>query len=238
MRAVRERTTKERIRCRPVLATTSAPSATIMTNCLTSSTEENLLIGRVPRRSPTGFKIKELQMVGRAVYPGCRWWAGGLPPKRAMRCSSLQGRVNDALDLVPGCLYFRSVLLILSRLRLREYVPSIADKQTYGTICRMQRVNRAFRPSSVFCRPNLRRGPDRDPRTHKVLSLAGTATNLSRSGSDSDGLSIWSYSTAWSMGPPLSPARQGCAESRMSRLIRLPCGWRLAINGKGKSAGQ
>jgi hypothetical protein len=99
----------------------------------------------------------------------CRWSeepftlaAGGglreLPPKRAMRCPPLQGRVNDALDLVPGCLYFRSVLLILSRLRLREYVASIADKQGYGTICRMQRSTGRFDHPACFASPNLPRG--------------------------------------------------------------------------------
>lgn len=86
----------------------------------------------------TGFAVEELKMVGKAVYPGCRWWAAqtaaekrqaifakSCPPDAPPFVRKLMTLRARFLEL----LYFRSVLLLLSRLRLREFVLVSACKE-------------------------------------------------------------------------------------------------------------
>ncbi|HEV2098207.1 MAG TPA: class I SAM-dependent methyltransferase [Stellaceae bacterium] len=99
-------------------------------NLITAADWEDMLAG-------TGFKTAELKMIGKAVYPGCRWWAAQTSAEKRMAIFTKSCR-SDASPLVRKLmmlraaliefLYFRSVLLFLSRLRLREFVLIAADK--------------------------------------------------------------------------------------------------------------
>jgi cyclopropane fatty-acyl-phospholipid synthase-like methyltransferase len=82
-----------------------------------------------------GFTIVEERMVGDAVYRGCRWWAHetagerrrAIFEKSCSRDSSVA--VRKAMMMRAWILEFvwcRSVLLTLSRLRLREFVLFVA----------------------------------------------------------------------------------------------------------------
>jgi cyclopropane fatty-acyl-phospholipid synthase-like methyltransferase len=84
-----------------------------------------------------GFKVKEFKMVGKAVYPGCRWWAAQTSADKrraifARSCRAEASPFNKKLMMLRATflefLYFRSVLLLLSRLRLREFILVTADR--------------------------------------------------------------------------------------------------------------
>jgi SAM-dependent methyltransferase len=85
-----------------------------------------------------GFVIKEKTMVGQAVYPGCRWWAAQTAADRrkiifSKSCnkgaSPAMKKVMMLKASILEFLYFRSVLLLLSRLRLRDFVLFVARKR-------------------------------------------------------------------------------------------------------------
>jgi cyclopropane fatty-acyl-phospholipid synthase-like methyltransferase len=84
-----------------------------------------------------GFAVEELEMIGKAVYPGCRWWAAQTADEKrqaifAKSCRSETSPFFKSLMMLRAkfleLLYFRSILLLLSRLRLREFVLVSASK--------------------------------------------------------------------------------------------------------------
>jgi cyclopropane fatty-acyl-phospholipid synthase-like methyltransferase len=93
-------------------------------NLVTTSDWERML-------GTSGFAIQEKIMVGKAVYPGCRWWARQTSTEKrkaifAKSCGPDASAIVKKLMMLRASLlerlYFRSVLLTLSRLRLREFV--------------------------------------------------------------------------------------------------------------------
>jgi cyclopropane fatty-acyl-phospholipid synthase-like methyltransferase len=85
-----------------------------------------------------GFIIQEKRMIGKGAYPGCRWWAAQTAAERrrsivAKSCPAaappLQKRVLMLKAWILEFLYFRSVLLLMSRLKLREFVLLAAVKR-------------------------------------------------------------------------------------------------------------
>jgi cyclopropane fatty-acyl-phospholipid synthase-like methyltransferase len=84
-----------------------------------------------------GFTLQEKKMIGDAVYPGCRWWANQTAPQKRKAIFDKSCK-PDAPTLVKKLmamrasllefLYFRSVLMIMSRLRLRDFVLFAARK--------------------------------------------------------------------------------------------------------------
>ena len=102
-------------------------------NLVTASDWERML-------ASCGFATKELRMIGKAVYPGCRWWTDQTAAERrraifAKSCkpgaSPLMKKLLEMRASVLELLYFRSVLLLMSRLRLREYVLVVASKRAW-----------------------------------------------------------------------------------------------------------
>jgi ubiquinone/menaquinone biosynthesis C-methylase UbiE len=100
-------------------------------NLITTSDWEKML-------RATGFVIEEKKMVGNAVYPGCRWWAAqtSTEKRRAIYAKSCRADAHPCVKklmklraAIMEFLYCRSVLLILSRLRLREFVLLDAHKR-------------------------------------------------------------------------------------------------------------
>jgi cyclopropane fatty-acyl-phospholipid synthase-like methyltransferase len=84
-----------------------------------------------------GFAVEELQMIGKAVYPGCRRWAAqtAAEKRQAILVKSCRADAPTFLKNLMMLrarflefLYFRSVLLLLSRLGLREFVLVSASK--------------------------------------------------------------------------------------------------------------
>jgi hypothetical protein len=76
-------------------------------------------------------------MVGKAVHPGCRWWAAqtAAEKRRAILAKSCRPDASVFFKKLMTLraaflefLYLRSVLLLLSRLRLREFVRVSACK--------------------------------------------------------------------------------------------------------------
>jgi cyclopropane fatty-acyl-phospholipid synthase-like methyltransferase len=90
-----------------------------------------------------GFARAERIMIGDAVYPGCRWWADQTAPERRKAiftksfkpgASLLTKKLLEMRASLLEFLYFRSLLLLMSRLRLREYVLFVASKRPGGEI--------------------------------------------------------------------------------------------------------
>jgi cyclopropane fatty-acyl-phospholipid synthase-like methyltransferase len=84
-----------------------------------------------------GFTVKEKTMVGSAVYPGCRWWASQTADAKrnaifAKTCKPDAARPIQAIMRARASilefLYFRSVLMLTSRLKLREFALFAASK--------------------------------------------------------------------------------------------------------------
>ena len=84
-----------------------------------------------------GFTVQEKRMVGRAVYPGCRWWASQISAEKrnaifTKSCRADAGPAVRKLMMLRASvlefLYCRSFLLTLSRLKLREFVLFSANK--------------------------------------------------------------------------------------------------------------
>ncbi len=85
----------------------------------------------------SGFRVKEKKMIGDAVYPGCRWWAIQTAPEKR-NSIFLKSCPGDASYLktkwlrmraaILELIYFRSVLLLMSRLRLRNFVLFAASR--------------------------------------------------------------------------------------------------------------
>jgi cyclopropane fatty-acyl-phospholipid synthase-like methyltransferase len=99
-------------------------------NLVTASDWENML-------AFTGFTVDEKKMIGDAVYPGCRAWAAqtSREKRRAIFIKSCQPDshvITRKLMMIRAALlemlYFRSVLLMMSRLRLRQFVLFTAHK--------------------------------------------------------------------------------------------------------------
>jgi SAM-dependent methyltransferase len=99
-------------------------------NLVTAADWESML-------ATVGFAVEELQMIGNAVYPGCRWWAAQTANEKIQAifvksCRPDAPRLLKKLMLLRArfleFLYFRSILLLLSRLRLREFVLVSASK--------------------------------------------------------------------------------------------------------------
>jgi len=86
----------------------------------------------------TGFAVDELDMVGKAVHPGCRWWAAQTAAEKRRAILAKSCRPDASVFFFKKLmtlraaflefLYLRSVLLLLSRLRLREFVRVSACK--------------------------------------------------------------------------------------------------------------
>jgi hypothetical protein len=85
-----------------------------------------------------GFAVEEKTMVGKAVYPGCRWWTAQTAETRrqaifAKSCTAETARPIQAMVRAKAAilefLYFRSVLMLTSRLRLRDFVLFVASKR-------------------------------------------------------------------------------------------------------------
>lgn len=85
-----------------------------------------------------GFQILERTMVGDAVYPGCRWWAAqtaGERRKAILKKSCKPDapapirKVMSIRAAILEFLYFRSVLMLMSRLRLRDFALFVASKR-------------------------------------------------------------------------------------------------------------
>jgi O-methyltransferase StaMB len=86
-----------------------------------------------------GFTIQEKGMIGDAVYPGCRWWAKQTAPEKRKAIFEKSCRPDSPAPVrklmamrasLLEFLYFRSVLMLLSRLRLRDFVLFVARKGT------------------------------------------------------------------------------------------------------------
>ena len=84
-----------------------------------------------------GFVIEEKRMVGDAVYPGCRWWAAKMAAEKRKAifgklcrpdASPIQRKWTMLRAWFMELLYCRSVLLTLSRLKLRDFVLITAHK--------------------------------------------------------------------------------------------------------------
>lgn len=117
-----------------IVGTTRVPALNwqpaLKLHLVTAADWENMVAG-------AGFRTSELKMIGKAVYPGCRWWAAQTAAEKRMAIFTKSCR-DDASRLVKKLmmlraafiefLYFRSVLLFLSRLQLREFVLIAADK--------------------------------------------------------------------------------------------------------------
>ena len=85
-----------------------------------------------------GFMVEEKTMVGKAVYPGCRWWTAQTAGARrqaifAKNCTAETSRPMQMLMRVKASIlefiYFRSVLMLMSRLRFRDFVLFVASKR-------------------------------------------------------------------------------------------------------------
>jgi cyclopropane fatty-acyl-phospholipid synthase-like methyltransferase len=85
-----------------------------------------------------GFEIMERSMVGDAVYPGCRWWAAQTAGERraAILNKSCKPEARAPVRKLMGVraaiiefLYFRSVLMLMSRLKLRDFALFVASKR-------------------------------------------------------------------------------------------------------------
>lgn len=85
-----------------------------------------------------GFQILESTMIGEAVYPGCRWWAAQTADERRTAIlnrsckSDTRGPVRKLMSAraaILEFLYFRSVLMLMSRLKLRDFVLVVASKR-------------------------------------------------------------------------------------------------------------
>jgi cyclopropane fatty-acyl-phospholipid synthase-like methyltransferase len=84
-----------------------------------------------------GFTVIERTRIGDAVYPGCRWWAAQIAPERRKAIFHKSCRPNAPAPLrklmsiraaVLEFLYFRSVLMLMSRLKLRDFALFVASK--------------------------------------------------------------------------------------------------------------
>ncbi len=84
-----------------------------------------------------GFQILEKSMVGDSVYPGCRWWAAQTAGERRQSILNKSRKPHSAAPTsklmsiraaVLEFLYFRSVLMIMSRLKLRDFALVVASK--------------------------------------------------------------------------------------------------------------
>ena len=83
------------------------------------------------------FTVTEQTMIGNAVYPGCRWWTRQTAPERRAAiydrtCRSGAGAVVRKVHRLRASLleflYFRSVLSLTSRAKLRDFVLFVARK--------------------------------------------------------------------------------------------------------------
>ncbi len=86
----------------------------------------------------TGFTVEEEMLIGNSVYPGCRWWAAQTAAQRRQAIFSKSCGPHTAPSVrtlmrarafILEFAYFRSVLMLMSRLRLRDYALFVASKR-------------------------------------------------------------------------------------------------------------
>lgn len=89
----------------------------------------------------SALEVEEKRMIGSAVYPGCRRWVARTAAERRRAIFNRSGGPEAPLPVRGGKMLrawilefalFRSVLLCLSAVRLREYVLFVARKRTGG----------------------------------------------------------------------------------------------------------
>ncbi|HEV3330987.1 MAG TPA: methyltransferase domain-containing protein [Bryobacteraceae bacterium] len=85
-----------------------------------------------------GFSVEEKTMVGNSVYPGCRWWAAQTAAAKRKAIFNKSCKPDAAAPIrmltkarasIQEFLYFRSVLMVMSRLKLRDFALFVASKR-------------------------------------------------------------------------------------------------------------
>jgi hypothetical protein len=88
--------------------------------------------------SSAGFTVDEKTMVGNSVYRGCRWWAAQTASEKRNAIFAKSCRRDAAAPIrmlmkirasVLEFVYFRSVLMLMSRLKLRDFALFVASKR-------------------------------------------------------------------------------------------------------------
>jgi cyclopropane fatty-acyl-phospholipid synthase-like methyltransferase len=99
-------------------------------NLITASDWEKLFLA-------AGFSVIEKTSIGNAVYPGCRWWARQTAGERREAIFKKSCKPNAPVPVrklmrtraaILEFLYFRSVLMLMSRLKLRDFALFAASK--------------------------------------------------------------------------------------------------------------